>query len=185
MPGGLIDLLTPDLYEPSLADIDLVSLRKLGITCLLLDLDNTILPWRGYDVPASSCDWISHAREMGMKICIASNTRNPSRLRKVAEGLGVPCLEKAAKPRRRGLRAAMEMIGGTPGETAMIGDQVFTDVLGGNRLGLFTILVNPMHSHEFAGTKLTRMIERPLIRMLRKRGLLGTKGRERASEVQD
>ena len=179
----LVQLLAPKLYSSSIAEIDLDALQRAGIKCILIDLDNTILPWRDHDVPAESCDWIERALQLGMKMCIASNTRNPRRLKKIAAGLDVPCLDKVAKPRRRGLKAAMEMIGGTPENTAMIGDQIFTDILGGNRLALYTILVQPMHEHEFIGTKFTRLIERPLIRWINERGLLGTKDGQRESEV--
>jgi HAD superfamily phosphatase (TIGR01668 family) len=170
-------LFTPKLYSNSLAEIDLDDLAARGIKYLLLDLDNTILPWRDHTVPQESLTWINRAIERGMRVCIASNTRNPRRLRSVAGELDVPCLDKIAKPRRTGLRAAMRTIDATLEETAIIGDQIFTDIVGGNRLGILTILVKPMHPREFVGTKVSRFFEKPILAMLRKRGLLGTKGR--------
>ncbi len=172
-----MEIFTPKQYAHSLAEIDLDGLAKLGIKYILLDLDNTILPWRDYEIPQESCEWIKAALGRGMKICIASNTRNPARLCHVSKELDIPCLDKIAKPRRTGLRAAMRVIGGKLEETAIIGDQIFTDVVGGNRLGIHTVLVHPMHPREFAGTKISRLFEKPIIAMLAKRGLIGTKGR--------
>jgi predicted HAD superfamily phosphohydrolase YqeG len=76
----------------------------------------------------------------------------------------------ASKPRRRGLRIALSLLGTAPAETAMVGDQLFTDVLAGNRLGLTTILVNPLTPAEFLGTRLiSRTAERLVLRGPRKR----------------
>jgi HAD superfamily phosphatase (TIGR01668 family) len=118
-----------------------------------------------------------------MKLCIASNTHNPRRLREIASELGIPCMDRIAKPRRKGLRKAMAAMGSDQTTTALIGDQIFTDVLGGNRLSLYTILVKPMHKREFIGTKFTRLIERVALAWLAKRGMLGTKESEGESEV--
>jgi len=82
------------------------------------------------------------------------------------------------KPRRKGLAAALEMIGSESARTAMIGDQVFTDVLGGRRMGMYTILVKPMARREFVGTKVSRLFERGLLAYLRRCGMLGTKRAE-------
>lgn len=185
MGWRVLDLLCPRLYVPSLADVDLDMLAQRGIEAIILDLDNTILPWRDSEVPRESETWIKMAIERGMKLCIASNTRNPRRLVAVARKLGIQALDRIAKPRRKGLMSAMAAMGSTPASTAMIGDQVFTDVLGGNRLGLFTILVRPMHRREFFGTKISRFFERRVLAMLTERGMLGTKGPDEASEVQD
>lgn len=183
MAARLRDLLFPKLFVESLAEVDLDALASRGITSILLDLDNTILPWRGCEVPPESLEWIKRACEMGMKLFIASNTRNPRRLRSIAEKLDIPCMDKIAKPRRKGLKAAMAEMGSTPEQTAIIGDQIFTDILGGNRLSLYTILVKPMHPREFIGTKISRLFEKPVLAMLARRGMLGTKAPRGESEV--
>lgn len=178
----MFEILAPKLYSRSLADVDLDDLMRRGIGHILIDLDNTILPWRDRSVPQESYDWITRAQEKGVKLCIASNTHNPARLREVADRLGVPCFDKIGKPLRRGLQAAMETIGGTLASTAIIGDQIFTDIVGGNRLRILTVLVAPMHQREFFGTKISRLFEKPVLAWLSRRGSLGTKGREGASE---
>jgi hypothetical protein len=185
MMGGLLELLCPKVCAPSLAEVDLDALADRGIDSIILDLDNTILPWRDYDIPPESADWVRRATERGMSLCIASNTRNPRRLKAVAEELGISCFDRIAKPRRTGLRAAMETMGSTASRTAIIGDQIFTDILGGNRLGLLTVLVRPLHRREFVGTKVTRLFEKAILAWLSRRGMLGTKTARQASERQD
>lgn len=175
MPSRLLQLMCPNLCADSLADVDLDMLAARGTEFVILDLDNTILPWRDSDVPPESAEWIRRACERGMKLFIASNTRNPRRLRAVAEELGIPCVDKIAKPRRSGLRLAMRKMGATADRTVMIGDQVLTDIVAGNRLSLFTILVRPMHRREFIGTKVSRLVERVVLGMLSRRGMIGTK----------
>lgn len=181
----MFNLVTPDLYSNSLAEVDLEALYNRGIRFILLDLDNTILPWRDYTIPTESAEWVKKALDLGMKVCIASNTRNPRRMYAVSEKLGVPCLDKIAKPRRTGLRAAIRMMGGTLEQSVIIGDQIFTDIVGGNRLRIMTILVRPMHPREFIGTKISRLFEKPILALLARRGIIGTKQAEGASELQD
>lgn len=165
----------PDEYVESLASVEIEALKARGIEAVLLDLDNTILPWKGHDIPAGSAEWVRAAKEQGLRLCIASNTHNPRRLRQLAAELDLPCLHRILKPRRRGLFAALKAIGSEASKTAMIGDQVFTDVLGGNRMGMYTILVKPMARREFVGTKLSRVVERCLLACFRRRGMIGTK----------
>jgi uncharacterized protein len=178
MAGKLLNLLCPKLFAPSLAEVDIEMLASRGIVAIILDLDNTILPWKDREVPPESEDWVRRAKEKGIKLCIASNTRNPGRLRSVAEMLGVLALDKASKPGRGGIKRAMDIMGSTVSNTALIGDQIFTDVLGGNRLSLLTILVKPMHQREFFGTKISRFFEKFVLAALVRKGMIGTKGRD-------
>jgi uncharacterized protein len=171
----ILESFCPNEYVESLADVEIEELMARGIDSVLLDLDNTILPWKLCDIPEESARWVSMAREKGLKMCIASNTHNPRRLRRLAEELGLPCLHRILKPRRRGLSAALRSIGSEASKTAMIGDQVFTDVVGGRRMGMYTILVKPMARREFVGTKLSRIVERWLLAYFRRRGMIGTK----------
>jgi HAD superfamily phosphatase (TIGR01668 family) len=180
----LIELITPSMFAESLAAVDLDVLSSVGIRYILLDLDNTLLPWNEYNVPEESRLWVEGAKNRGMNICIASNTRNPRRLRLIADGLGVFCIDKVGKPLGGRLRAAVEVMGGSLENTALIGDQVFTDVLGGNRLGMFTVLVKPMHPREFVGTKVSRFFEK-LIMPFIKRRVMGTKPGAGKSFMQD
>ncbi|MBS3872787.1 MAG: YqeG family HAD IIIA-type phosphatase [Firmicutes bacterium] len=167
-------LLLPKLYVDSIYHIDLDDLKARGIDTIVTDLDNTLVPWAESEVNQSLLDWLAEVQKRGFKICLLSNALE-QRLAHFRTAMGVPGLSKANKPSRRAFLQALEMLGSQPRETAMIGDQVFTDVLGGNRLGLYTILVVPLCRQEFIGTRILRLLERLVIRKL----LRGSEGSQR------
>lgn len=162
----------PDIQVDTIGDIDLVGLKADGYDTLLVDMDNTLLPWKGINIPDSTREWIKNAAQMGFKICIVSNTHNPRRLQIVGKELGIQTVFQAIKPRRRGFCHAMDMLGSTPKHSIVIGDQMLTDIWGGKRTGMLTILVNPINAHEFVGTKLSRIVERAIKAALRRRSHL-------------
>ena len=175
-------LFRPSAYAPSLPDVDLGDLQARGIRYLVLDLDNTLAAWQRLEIPEAVEVWVKDAKDRGLKLCIASNTRNTRRLDIISGRLGVAALSRASKPRKRGFFTAMDLIGADKSSTAVIGDQILTDVLGGNRAGLYTVLVSPLHPREFIGTKFSRVVERILLFWLRRKGLLGTKQGRSQSE---
>lgn len=152
-------LLLPRLYVSSLFDINPETLYQKGIRGILFDLDNTIIP-RNSDVFSDEIrNWITEVRcQYKLKACIISNNKS-KRVNALAKDLGLPAICRAVKPCRKSFCDAMKLIGTSPSETAVIGDQVFTDILGGNRAGLYTILVVPMPGKDFW---VTRMINRRL-----------------------
>lgn len=159
----------PDYMVKRIHDIDPNELIVLGIKGVLLDLDNTLLPWKSLDIPQETIDWIEQGKEVGLKLCLVSNTRNLDRLRDMAETLDIPAVApKMMKPSRSGFRRALEILELEASEAVMIGDQMFTDVWGGNRAGIRTIWVERMANREFFGTKFSRMIERLLSRFIHK-----------------
>lgn len=167
----LRDLLVPDLYVASIFDLDLERLRRHGLRGFILDLDNTLVEW-GYPEPTEPLRrWVERLRAAGFRACIVSNN-SPSRVQAFARSLSVPGIDKAVKPRRGAYRRAMALMGTGAAETAVVGDQVFTDILGGKRLGLYTVLVAPVSRTEFLGTRLTRMVEGAWLRHLMRRGRL-------------
>ena len=143
-------------------DIDLAALRAQGIRGIILDLDNTIVPWGARHPAPELPGWIAAARQAGLALCIVSNNIG-SRVTSLAATLGLPLVTGALKPRRKALRRALTVMGTTPAETALVGDQIFTDILGGNRLGLHTILVRPSGRREFLVTRLVRLVERAVL----------------------
>lgn len=159
------ELLRPRLFVPSVHDLDLPSLRRQGIRGLILDLDNTLVAWGSHEVGEELFRWVREARGLGMSLCFSSNARS-ARVAQLASQLGIPGIPNAAKPRRRSFRQALLIMGTSPQETAVVGDQLFTDVLGGNRLGLYTILVQPLDRREFFFTRLVRRLERLVLRAL-------------------
>ena len=178
----------PRQYVASLPEIDPESLYTLGLRGVLLDLDNTLVAWRGWDLEPPMEDWVRKALAAGLKICLVSNTWRKSRIEAVANRVGIPYILRAGKPRRGSLTRGMQTLGTTPAETAVIGDQIFTDVMGGNRIGAYTILCVPMPGREFFGTNIVRKFERFLMKRLARQGVLslpentrGARGSAKAS----
>lgn len=164
-------LLCPRRYCPNgVTDISVEELKKAGIETVLLDLDNTLVGWRRRDVPEEVRKWLCALKEAGIRLCLVSNTRFGKRLRALSAELDIPYVRRAWKPRRRGFLNAMQELGADPAKTAMVGDQMFTDVLGGNRVGLYTVMVRPMARREFLGTKLSRLLEKVFLSWFRKIG---------------
>jgi HAD superfamily phosphatase (TIGR01668 family) len=139
--------------------IDLESLRDRGIDLLLIDLDNTLLGWKGSELSDEVTHWMAVVHALGFSVCLVSNAAEP-RLRIQAQRLNVDYVPVAKKPSRRGLRKAMTRFHRQPAQTAMIGDQIFADVLAGNRLGIYTILVVPIDLKEQWWMRLVRRLER-------------------------
>ncbi len=115
--------------------------------------------------------WLQGLLADGLKVGLVSNNRR-RRVREIAGQLAIPYVSRAYKPAKTGFRQVAAVMGLSPGAVAVVGDQLFTDVLGGNRLGMFTIWVKPMSAREFIGTKVTRQLEKLTVRMLRSKGLL-------------
>jgi HAD superfamily phosphatase (TIGR01668 family) len=158
----MLKIFQPKLAVDSIFHIDLAGLKKKGIKYLLIDLDNTITEWNNHHLPDRAIEWFRNLNDFGIKACLVSNN-SADKVSQVARSLGIPSVGKAQKPRRRAFRKAMELLGARGENTAMVGDQIFTDVLGGNRLGLFTILVMPVSTKEFIGTKFARLLERLIL----------------------
>lgn len=175
-----LEAVRPARYYESLVAVDPVELAGLGIKGLIIDLDSTMLPRRVRVATEELAGWLERVREEGLKACIVSNNFR-TRVQDVADALGLPLVARAAKPRAKAFVMGMEALGTTPAETAVIGDQLFTDVFGGNRMGLTTILVIPLPGPELPHTLVLRRIERRLLRfwMTRRALRLERAGRER------
>lgn len=118
-------------------------LAKYNLKGLILDVDDTLVPTWEEDVPPEVLAWLTEMKGQ-VALWLVSNNLSHSRIRRISEILGVPFLMGAAKPSRRKLRQALQAMNLPNEQVAMVGDRVFTDVLAGNRLGMFTILVRPM-----------------------------------------
>lgn len=161
----------PTLRAAHVSEITPEFLVAQGKRALILDLDNTLVPWKGREVRPDIAAWISGLKAAGVRLCIVSNTHRPRRLQELAAILGVETVPSGGKPRRRGFLRALEVMGSTVEETAVVGDQVMTDIWGGNRCGLLTILVDPLSPVEFIGTRVvSRNVERVLLELLRRQG---------------
>ncbi len=161
-------LLTPSLLVRHVSEVTAAQFAARGIRAVVTDLDNTLLPWHGIDDVATPevLAWLAGLRDAGIGVCLASNTRRLPRLERIAKSWGIAHVPRTAnKPGTVGLRHALSLLGAKPDESAMVGDQLFTDILGGNRLGMFTVLVNPLSDQEFVGTRyISRNLERLVLR---------------------
>ncbi|HLA24551.1 MAG TPA: YqeG family HAD IIIA-type phosphatase [bacterium] len=155
----ILRLITPSRVAATLAGLDPAELAAAGIRGVILDLDNTLLPWGSSTPPPEVQAWVQRLRAAGVAGCIVSNNFS-LRVRRVGAMLGIPVVGWALKPVPIGFWRAMAIMGTRPATTALIGDQLFTDVLGGNLLGVYTILVEPLSQDEFPTTRLVRRIER-------------------------
>lgn len=165
-----LERMHPDEYVSSVYDIDLDGLWRTGHRLLLSDLDNTLVAWNHPDVSQELEAWFQRAKQHGFDICILSNNKG-ARVQLFAERAGVAFIAAAKKPKSDAFLQALTRFGKTAQETVMIGDQLFTDIQGGNRCGVYTILVLPIHPREWWGTRMVRIPERLVMRMLLRRGL--------------
>ena len=153
----------------SIYDISVEALARRGIKLLLADLDNTLVPY-GVPLPDQRLEnWRDELYAYGITLFVLSNNRHEDRPRIFSEGLDVPFIGHAAKPYKRSFLRAMEEMHVTKEQTAIVGDQIFTDVLGGNRAGISTILVKPIRLAGNPGRYLRYAVEVPF-RLLSARG---------------
>jgi HAD superfamily phosphatase (TIGR01668 family) len=167
----LYSLLCPRLILNSLHDLEHFKLKQLGIKGIVFDLDNTIIPWDSQHMSPEIIEWVKALLDDGFKICLLSNNMG-KRVKSIAEIFDIPFVSRAYKPAKTGFRQALTAMELPSYQVAVIGDQLFTDILGGNRIGLFTIWVKPLSAQEFIGTKITRRLERLTVRILRTKGLI-------------
>jgi HAD superfamily phosphatase (TIGR01668 family) len=158
--------LIPRLYVNSPYELDIGILKKNSIEGIIIDIDNTLVPWSEKYADQKVVDLVNKLLEAGYKLCILSNgTRR--RVELFNKDIKLPAVYNAVKPRRAAFHRALKHLGTQPSNTAIIGDQIFTDILGGNRMGLFTILVVPRSSKELLWTRLVRQIEKLVLKKYR------------------
>lgn len=152
--------LKPKLHVRSIYSLDLDKLWDEGFRGILLDLDNTFVPYGEYKpIPEESMRWLQRARDKGFKVALYSNASR-WKVEVIHEQTGMFCVHKAIKPFPLKLGACLNSLGMDRKQVVTIGDQLFTDILGGNLFGIYTILVDPTHDRDFWGTKVLRFMER-------------------------
>ncbi len=153
----------PDHYYTDVRAIDLDALRTEGVRALLLDIDNTVSPHHSAEVVPGMPEWLASLPRAGFGVRFVSNNWHAD-LGDRAAALGFPAVGKAKKPLPFAFRRAARELGVQVGECAVIGDQLFTDILGGNLAGAVTVLVDPLTSADMAHTRVLRRIERVIMR---------------------
>lgn len=142
-------------------------LIKHNIKGVITDLDNTLIAWNNPDGTPELRAWLTTMKEAGIPVVILSNNHH-SRVKRVADQLGIQFTSDAKKPSRRGYRRAIEKLGVAEDEVVIVGDQLLTDVWGGNRLGIRSILVMPIVQSDAVWTLMNRKIERSIFKRIAK-----------------
>lgn len=165
----MLKKLLPSLKADTIFDIPLDELWDKGIRGIITDLDNTLVGAKVAVATPELVRWLENVKAKGFQVVIVSNN-NKLRVSAFADPIVVPFISGARKPMNRAFRKAMALMKLAPAQTAVVGDQMLTDVLGGNRLGLFTILVKPIASaDEGFFTRINRRIERLAMRWLKEK----------------
>ena len=143
-----MNIFYPKLHVKDVQSIDLPKLRALGIDNLIVDLDETLRKRNSDNIPESSVKWLEEVKKKGFNVCITSNNPLWWKLKKIENILDTPVSMLALKPFPIAYNHAMKMLGSKPSNSALIGDQLFTDIVGANFLGIYTILVDPITGAE-------------------------------------
>lgn len=150
--------LYPKIYLKKVQEITYQMLQENGILGVILDVDNTLIDYYK-NMPKGVKEWCESLKEKGIKFCIASNSNKKEKVQMVANKLEVPYIYFAKKPLKRGLRKACTIMQIEPEKVAVVGDQIFTDILGANRTGMYSILVEPIEEKDIFITLIKRPIE--------------------------
>jgi HAD superfamily phosphatase (TIGR01668 family) len=152
-------LLWPDVRLERVEHITRPFLEERGLKGLILDLDNTLVPYGLMDEIPQLVAWARGLSEAGVSARLVSNAM-PERVRVWSERLNIPGVGVAGKPLPGGFRRAMRSMGLSGRQVAVVGDQLFTDVLGGKLAGAYTILVDPLSANALPHTRFARAAER-------------------------
>ena len=149
----------PYKYFNCATQINAEYLESQNIKALILDVDNTLTIKKGEIILAGTLDWLKKMNELGIKLIILSNAK-PSRMEKVSKNLNLQFVGYGMKPLPFGYFRAAKRMGVKKSECAIVGDQLFTDIMGGNLAGVKTILVSPREIETSFGFKIKRGLER-------------------------
>ncbi len=153
--------LIPKMLCPTLTDLTVERLHRAGVTFLMLDFDNTIVPYTN-DVPTPEMEaWLQAMQASDIGLCVVSNSHK-TRVVKFCEARGIPCITHSKKPFSKGIFQCRDKFSLDLSHAALVGDQIYTDVLGANCAGAVSILVRPIHLHNI-WLRLRHVAELPFI----------------------
>ena len=155
----------PDSYAKNVFSVDLNALKRRGIQLILCDIDNTLVTYADSVATKEVILWLESLRESGFKLYIVSNN-DKERVRVFSESVNLPHYGKALKPLKKYLKKACLDMGITPKETVLVGDQLFTDIWGGNLMGMKTVLVKPISEVEDGFVRFKRRFERRILKKM-------------------
>ncbi len=155
--------LYPDFYCKKVTDINIEYLKKNNIKALILDVDNTLLDF-DLKILDGLEDWYDNIKKNDIKCIILSNSNKLEKIKKVANLLQIPFINFATKPLKRGFKKAQKELNIPNENIAVVGDQIFTDVIGANRMKMHSILVEPINKKDLFLTKIKRPLEEVVIK---------------------
>lgn len=156
-------LLLPDIRLDRVTEITVDLLKKYGISALILDVDNTLSTHHGQHLTEGLEEWLETMRDNGIKLTVLSNSTD-KRLAPFAEKIGLDYISLGLKPLPFGYWRALKALGTSKKETAIVGDQIFTDTAGGNIVGLTTILLTPIKPEDSPRFKFKRRMEKKILK---------------------
>ena len=157
-------ILYPKIYLDDVTKITVDLLKKNRIKAILLDVDNTLIDF-DFKILNGAKDWCEEMRKNDIKLLILSNTNKIQKVKMVAEELSLPYINFAKKPFKSGFVKAMKMLELDEKNIAVAGDQIMTDVVGGNRMKMYTILTKPLGKKDIFITRIKRPLEKVIIKM--------------------
>ena len=158
----------PDIFIDDIYKISVSELKSRGAEAVIFDIDNTLVTYDDPVAPDHTREFFDRLHAAGIKTFIVSNN-NKERVKKFAESLGEPYYAAALKPLKKYMRLACGAMGVSPERTVLAGDQLFTDIYGGNRMGMLTVLVEPISEKEVGFVKFKRNFERLILKDTKKR----------------
>lgn len=161
----------PDEFVENVLKITPEMLLEKGVKGVITDLDNTLVAWDRPDATPEIIEWLTSLKKAGLEVTIVSNN-NELRVKAFSEPIDMVFVSKANKPLTSGFKRALKLMQTKRSETVVIGDQLITDILGGNRAGMHTILVIPVATNDAKITTFNRNLERFIMNRLRRRGLV-------------
>lgn len=174
----MLHLFCPDFCCGSITDISPEWLLANNIKTIILDVDNTLLPWDASTPTSANIKWVKKLKSDGLHLILLSNNGG-KRLDDICKIVELPAVSWAAKPLPLGFKRAIHGLKVKErGEVLVIGDQLITDVFGAKKLGLKVLLVESLSKKEFIVTRLTRRVERLVINKLAKKGLMPKVGKK-------
>lgn len=159
--GDSVERFRADHHAEALPDVSLDRLAALGIRGIVVDLDNTVCAYRQPELAPGVAEWVAAARARGFALVLVSNNFS-ERVASVGAKLGIPVVPNALKPLPFAFLRALALLRTPRRATVVIGDQLFTDVLGAKVLGLHTVLTKPLVAVDFPLTRVLRFLERTI-----------------------
>ena len=156
-------LLKPDMRVDKITDITIEMLKSNNIKAVILDSDNTLIDLNKNPLDGIK-EWINEMKKNGIKFCILSNSIKKKKVEKVSKMLDIPYVFFSIKPTKFGFRKAKKILNLNVEQIGVVGDQILTDVIGANRMGMFSILVKPIEEKDIWITRIKRPLENKIIK---------------------